>query len=55
MAELPLKIVIKRFGMVCQVYALNHARKRVIATKPQRGYGHYKYMFCFMISHFILL
>ena len=55
MAELPFNIVINIFEMVCPAICFESCpKKSKIATKPQRGYGNYKYMFCF-ISHFILL
>ena len=37
MAELPFNIVIKTFGIVCPVYALNHARKRVNSYEASEG------------------
>ena len=37
MAELSFNIVLKRFGIVCPVYALNHARKRVKSYEASEG------------------
>ena len=37
MAELPFNIVTKIFGMVCPVYALSHAQKRVNSYEASEG------------------